>query len=122
MAWDVRQTYYYLVCFATLIMMIVGAVRVVENGLDLIFPEEPYRPTPVDIYDRLQRPRADTSDALPFTREELEAMADEESDRMRRQAQRRAIRNLIGSLTLMAVAAPIYLYHWRRVRSSDEQH
>lgn len=119
MGWDVRQTYYYLVCFATLIMMIVGVVQVVENGLDLAFPEEPYRPTPIDVYDRYQRPGMDSGAAVPFTREELDAMAEEEAERMRDQARRRALRNLIGSFTLVIVAAPVYAYHWRRVRSSE---
>lgn len=119
MGWDVRQTYYYIVCFATLIMMIVGVVRAVENGLDLAFPDEPYRPSPVDMYDRVQRPRPDGVETVPFTREELEAMAEEEADRMRRQARRRALRNLIGSVALMGVAAPVYAYHWRRVRGGE---
>lgn len=122
MAWDVRQTYYYLVCFATLIMMIIGVVRAVENTLDLAMPEEPYRPSVVDVYQRTVRPPLsppDTSE-VPFSREELEQIADEEADRMRRQTQRRALRNLIGSLALILVAAPVYVYHWRRVRRDVE--
>jgi hypothetical protein len=119
MAWDVRQTYYYLVCFATLIMMIIGVVRAVENSLDLAFPEEPYRPTPMDMYERYPRPSADASEPPPYTREELEEMAADEADRMRRQARRRALRNLIGSIALISVAAPVYVYHWRHVRRED---
>ena len=118
MAWDVRQTYYYLVCFATLIMMIIGVVRAVQSGLDLALPEEPYRPSPMDVYQRMQRPPAAPDEpAEPFTREELEAMADEEAERMRRQTQRRALRNLLGSFALILVAAPVYVYHWKRMRT-----
>lgn len=120
MAWDVRQTYYYLVCFATLIMMIIGVVRGVENTLDLALPEEPYRPSAVDVYQRMHRPAAAPADTTdPFTREELEQMADEEADRMQRQSRRRALRSLIGSIALILVAAPVYAYHWRRVRREE---
>lgn len=44
MAWDIRRTYYYLVCFATLLMVIIGAVTVVQNTLDLVLPREVYMP------------------------------------------------------------------------------
>lgn len=83
MAWDARTTYYYLVCFVTLLMVIFGTVRVVQHGLDLLLPEEPYRPSPVELRERTLRPpgQADTT----FTREELEEMAEEEAARQRRQ-------------------------------------
>ncbi|SRR5690554_4266305 len=119
MAWDVRQTYYYLVCFATLIMIIIGIVGAVRNALDLALPEVPHRPSAADMYQRYPRPAAEQGTELPFTREELEAMAEEEAETFRRQAVRRAIRSLIGSLALVLVAAPVYLYHWRRVRGDE---
>lgn len=118
MAWDVRQTYYYLVCFATLIMVIIGVVQVIQNGLDLALPEEPYRPSAMDMYQRMRGPTTD-EEPTPFTREELDAMAEEEAERMRRETRRRNIRSLIGSLALVAVATPVYLYHWRRVRRDE---
>lgn len=118
MAWDIRKTYYYLVCFATLIMLIVGTVQVVQNTLDLAIPDDAYRPSPMDVYQRYPRPGAEPADA-PYTREELERMAEEESERMERQARRRALRSLIGSLALVLIAAPIYAYHWRKVRADE---
>lgn len=117
MAWDARTTYYYLVCFVTLLMVIFGTVRVVQHGLDLLLPEEPYRPSPVELRERTPRPpgQADTT----FTREELEEMAEEEAARQRRQQQRRTLRGLLGSLVLVLIAAPVYWYHWRRVRRDE---
>lgn len=117
MVWDVRQTYYYLVCFATLIMIDHRGRRGIGNGLDLAYPEEPYRPSAVDMYQRTLRPGPDVETATPFTREELEAMAEEEAERMRRQTQRRALRNLMGNLALLLIAAPIYAYHWKQIRA-----
>lgn len=119
MAWDIRKTYYYLVCFATLIMVIVGSVQIVQNVLDLAIPEEPYRPTPMDMYQRFERPGMEGADDVPYTRAELEKMAAEEAETMRRQSRRRALRNLLGSLALVMIAAPVYMYHWKKVRVDE---
>lgn len=120
MAWDVRQTYYYLVCFATLLMLIIGSVQLVRNTLDLVIPEESYRMTPVDVHNRFQRPVGDSADEVPYTREELEEMAEEEAARNERQARRRALRNLLGNIALILIAAPVYVYHWRKVRGLEQ--
>lgn len=119
MAWDIRKTYYYLVCFATLIMLIVGSVQVVQNTLDLVMPEEVYRPSPIDMYQRYQRPGEEAMVEAPFTRQELQQMSDEEAARMQRQSRRRALRNLLGSLALLLISAPVYFYHWKKVRADE---
>lgn len=116
MAWDIRRTYYYLVCFATLLMLIIGAVQVVNNVVDLALPAEPYRPSMVEMAERHRQ--APGGEPL-YSREELQQMADEEAERMRRDQRRNNIRNLIGSLALIGIAAPVYLYHWRQVRRAE---
>jgi hypothetical protein len=116
MAWDIRQTYYYLVCFATLIMVIIGAVVVVQSTLDIVYPATPYRPSVAELHERT-RPRAEGEPA--FTREELEQMAEEEAARMEQSERRRALRSLLGNLALALIAAPIYSYHWRQVRRTE---
>lgn len=113
MAWDIRQTYYYLVCFATLIMVIIGAVGVVQSTLDIVYPTATYRPSVAEMHERT-RPRSDEEPA--FTREELEQMAEEENARLEQSERRRALRSLLGNLALALIAAPIYTYHWRQVR------
>ncbi len=119
LAWDVRNTYFYLVCFATLLMMIIGASQVVFRGLDLILPREPYGPTVSELEMRYTRPN--DPDAKPqYTREELEQMAREETERNARQQRTNALRGLLGNLALVMIAAPVYLYHWRRVRHTKE--
>lgn len=116
MTWDVRKTYYYLVCFATLVMMIIGAVQTVRNTLDLALPAEPHRPTALDVVERYRQPPQSNADTLSLTREELEQMANEEAARFRREQRRRDLRDLLGSLALVLIAAPVYVYHWRKVR------
>lgn len=121
MAWDVHRTYYYLVCFATLIMMIVGGVQLVRSALDLAYPEEYYRMSLIDVYERYQRPGVESAADVPFTREELVEMAEEEAARTERQARRRALRGLIGNIALLLIAAPVYVYHWRKVRTDERE-
>ena len=110
MAWDVRQTYYYLVCFATLLMVIIGTVQVAGRLLDLSIPDEPYAPV-------VERPGTTPEDA---TDEGFEARRARENAHHFRQQQRRHVRDLLGSLALVLVAAPVYVYHWRRVRRLHE--
>ena len=117
MGWDLRRTYYYLVCFAALIMVVIGTVSAVGNVLDLVMPEEMYRPTAMDYMHRMN-PEAE-GEGSPFTREELEQMAEQEAQRNERAARRRAVRGLIGNLVLILIAAPLYAYHWREVRTKD---
>jgi hypothetical protein len=118
MAWDVRNTYFYLVCFATLLMMIIGASQVVFRVLDLALPREPYGPTASELEMRYARPEPSDT-ASQYTREELEQMAEEEAERNARQQRRDAIRGLLGNLALVVIAAPVYLYHWRQVRRTQ---
>lgn len=116
MAWDVRQTYYYLVCFATLLMVIIGTAQAVRNTLDLVLPTDPYTPSALDLRERYgPRPGVAAEDPA-YTREELEEMAREEAERQRRQQHRNDLRNLLGNLALVLIAAPVYVYHWRHVR------
>lgn len=117
MALDTRRLYYYLVCLITLVMVIVGGVQVVNRTLDLIMPPEPYRPTPYEISERAQR---GTEEVDPARREELEAQAERAAERQRRDMRRGALRGLIGSLALIGIAGPIYLYHWRKVRVMED--
>ncbi len=112
MAWDIRRTYYYLVCFATLLMVIIGIVLATQNALDLALPTEPYRPMPAELAERGQT----DGSGSPYTRAELEKMADEQARVEAQRQQRFALRRLLGNLALTFIAGPVYLYHWRRVR------
>jgi hypothetical protein len=111
MAWDIRSTYYYLVCFATLLMVIFGTVQIVQRTLDLFLPPEYYRPG----VEMLRDPSVAGQE--PLTAEERERIAREEADQMRRIERRNAIRGLLGSIALVLIAAPVYLYHWRQIRT-----
>jgi len=48
---------------------------------------------------------------------ELRQTPEEEQEWQQQWSLRRAILNLAGSVGMLLVALPVYLYHWRRVRS-----
>jgi hypothetical protein len=114
MAWDVRRTYLYLVCFATLLMVIIGGVQVVQRTLDLLMPPEPYRPNLVEMH------RGPAGIDTLYSLEELERRSDAQVEQERARMRRDALRGLLGSLALVLIAAPVYAYHWRQTRTAPD--
>jgi len=116
MAWDVRRTYYYLVCLVTLLMVIIGSVQAVQRGLELALPvPDVYAPSVEDLEFRYQAREGDVP-----SRSDLRAQAEAERERHRVAEHRRTLRGLLGSLALIGIAAPVYWLHWRRVREDPE--
>ena len=126
MSWDVRSVYYYLVCFATLLMLVFGGAQVVNHTLNLLLPREDYGPSSVELYERMrmrpvypgQEQGGSTVDTL--SEETLRRMAREEQERMHRMQTRNDVRSLLHSLALVLIAGPIYIYHWRRIRQFSD--
>lgn len=110
---DIRRTYYYLVCLITLVILIIGASQIVNRGLDLLLPPEPYRP----MSHEMAGPRGEPLDSP--ARVEAERRTAEDMERQRREQRRHAIRSLIGSIALVLIAGPIYWYHWRGIRREE---
>lgn len=92
--WTVRNTYLYLVCLITLVIVIVGAVGTVRGLVTLIYPE----------------PARVVTD-LGLEKGVLEA------DMVAQQqwSQRYAVLELVHNVALLAIAAPVYVLHWRKI-------
>jgi len=106
--WNIRTVYLYLVSFVTLIMMIVGTVQTVDAIVTLVYPPPLYYPIP-------EAPKIPTPDQnVPV--ELLQERARIEQQRQEQQVRYERVRLLAGALALLAVALPIYLYHWRKVQ------
>ena len=124
MSWDVRSVYYYLVCFATLLMLVFGGVQVVQHALNLTLPRDAYGPSAIDMYERMRMrpypaPGEATATADTLSEETIRRLAEEERQRMNEMQRRDDLRNLLRSLALVVIAGPLYRYHWRRVRTGD---
>lgn len=98
--WDLRALYLYLVCLITLIIVIFSAASLVRNIVELAYPD-PY--------------------ASGYVGDRPSGMSQMEWERQQRASQDSARRNdvlaLVGSVTLLGVAAPVYLIHWRKVQA-----
>lgn len=101
---NLRSVYLYLVCLITLVMVIFAAVSAVRNVVQLAYPdpgafafEGPYGPDGRSEIDEQERERRE--------------QAYQDSQR------RQAVLGLVGSGTMLLIAGPAYLYHWRRVQN-----
>lgn len=101
--WSPRYIYLYLVCIVTLVMVIFATVNLVRSVVELVYPQPvmAFAPEPL---------KAGDVDA------EALAAAQREQERNQRQwATRNAVLSIIGNATLLVIAGPLYLYHWRKV-------
>lgn len=95
----IRSLYLYLVCLVTLVIALFAAVELTRSTVGLFYPDPGYYGyAPIE---------GGLSEAEQRRQEELG-----------RQSQRRNdVLGMVGSATTLAIAAPLYLYHWRRVQS-----
>jgi hypothetical protein len=93
-----RNLYLYLVCLVTLVMSIFAAVSLVRGVVELLYPEPGY-------YGYAgKEPGVSPED------QRRQAQAARDSQR------RQAVLGLVGSGTLLLIAGPVYVSHWRRVQ------
>ena len=93
---DWKSLYLYAVCLITLMVVLFSVISLFKGLLGVVLPE----PAFVDPYAVKTAVKPDPA--------VLAAQASNE--------QRRAIRSMLGSLVSFAVAAPLYLYHWRQTK------
>lgn len=113
-SWDIRRIYLYLVCFATLIMMIIGTVQIIQSAVDFVMTPPKEIPSKLDRYAALEKNNG-------ITKEEIDKQIKDEEIRMEKSQQYYRIRRLIESISMIVVASPVYLYHWRKVQRSEAQ-
>jgi hypothetical protein len=92
--WTVRNTYLYLVCLITLVIVIVGAVGTVRGLVSLAYPE------PVSVVTSMEAEKG---------------MLEADVLVQQRWSQRYAVLDLVNNAALLLIAAPLYLSHWRKI-------
>ena len=101
---SLRSAYLYLICLVTLVITIFSAVSLVRNAVELAYPDPGYYG-----YEPAFAP---DGKELPLDSEEQQRRQELAEDSQRRSA----IISLVGSGTMLLIAVPTYLYHWRRVQ------
>lgn len=110
--WDIRTVYLYLVCFVTLMMIVIGGVEGVQAIGNFFYPRPEYGPSPYLYETKLK----DSN----FPPEVIQQQVTEEKDRQERQAGYDQFQRVLNSVALMGVGLPVYLYHWRRIREKED--
>ena len=95
---DWRSLYLYAVSLITLLICLFTLISLIKSGFDLAVPDVGY----VDPYAINGETKIDP---------EVIRAANIDQNR------RNSIRNIFGSIITLAVTAPVYLYHWRKVRN-----
>jgi hypothetical protein len=96
-----RNLYLYLVCLITLVISIFAAVGLVRGAVELLYPDPGYY--------GFEAPGKEPG----LTAEEQRRREQAARDSQRRQA----VLSLVGSGTMLLIAGPLYVYHWRQVQT-----
>jgi len=113
--WDIRRIYLYLVSFATLMMLIIGTVQIIDAAVDFIYPDPNSGAPP--YYEMKARYKDANQD---LTKEELQKLMEEERQRAIKSQKYYRIKRLVTSTSLIVVALPVYLYHWRKIQKAEQ--
>ena len=111
----IRQIYLYLVSFVALMLMVTGLIQSVMAVADFVLPSTYYVPGPADIYNRYRGP--DGKETVP--KEVIDQQVQFETAQAKTQARMGAYQELKRGLAYIAVALPVWLYHWRKVQSEN---
>ena len=95
---DWRSLYVYAVCLITLLVTLFATVSLINAIMNAVFPDPGY----IDIYAKAENA---PSAALLAQQEENNQV--------------QALKRIFTSFTTIAIAAPLYLYHWRTARKFD---
>ena len=109
--WDLEHVYLYLVCFVALILIIIGAVNLTQTAIAYVTPGYdyygPYGPGELERDLEIWEERFG-AEFVAGEKERYETLLEENQ-------RRRLIRDLVSGLAFVGVAAPVYLYHWRKI-------
>ncbi len=109
--WDLEHVYFYLVSFVSLILIIFGAVTITQTAIAFIAPAyEEFNPYAL---------RHATPDLALWEERFGAEFIEQERERFdaisRENMTLRLFRDLLRGLAFIAVALPVYLYHWRKI-------
>jgi len=95
---DWRSLYLYAVCLITLLVTLFATVALINSIMNAVFPDPAY----IDVYTK------------PESAPSAELLAQQEEGN-----QIRALKSIFTSFSTVAIALPLYLYHWRWVRKTN---
>jgi len=92
---DWRSLYLYAVCLITLLVVLFSTVGLIGSIMNAVFPDPVY----IDVYAKPEN-----------------APSPELLNQQKENNQIQALKSIFSSFTTIAIAAPLYLYHWRMTK------
>jgi len=102
-----RNVYLYLVCFVSLMMILMGVIFTVQNITDVMFPTNYYEMIPPEKTGGLS----------------VEEQKNYEENQKRYEENRNieSKKNVAKSIAVVIVALPTFAYHWRKVEKEKNE-
>lgn len=101
---NLRLLYLYLFSFVGLLIVVIGSIQLVNLGIKTFILKE------ADIYEI--GPMTKVDGQVNETKEEADA-------RQKREVGRQRQRDLANAVAMIAVGAPLYLYHWKIIQKES---
>lgn len=101
---NLRLLYLYLFSFVGLLIVVIGSIQLVNLGIKTFILKE------ADIYEI--GPVMKIEGQVSETKEEMQLRQEKELSRQRQ-------RDLANAVAMIAVGAPLYLYHWRIIQKES---
>ena len=112
--WTLRNLYLYLVCFVTVIMILIGAVSTVNNLIDLAYEVPPYVESKEDMLKNFEN-LSEKGVFADMTFEEYKDMRSEDIEMQKERDRVYDLRSLFHSMSIFIIGIPFYIYHWRKI-------
>lgn len=108
MKFSIRLLYLYLFSFIGLVVTVVGAIRLIQLGINVYIFDgaDQYTYYPEALRDDQQGPVIDN--------EELKRRNETENKRQRQ-------REVASSASMLIVGLPLYKYHWRLIKKENKK-
>lgn len=106
MKFSLRLLYLYLFSFVGLIIVVVGSIQLINLGMRVFIFKD------IDRYEvaPMTFPEKEGLVGQPESAEQAQARQDRETDRQRK-------RDLVNSVSMIAVGLPLYMYHWKIIQN-----
>jgi len=105
--WNLQQVYFYLVCFVTLIIVIIGAVNTTRALIEFFIPVENH------YYEKPYMERENLAELFPS--EIVEQEINRQEDINQQNSRNETLKNIFRGISYLIVAVPVYLYHWKQI-------
>lgn len=107
MKFSLRLLYLYLFSFVGLLITVIGSIQIVDLTLKTyVFKVSEFSSYPMT-------PISDEKGRVTVSVEDQKKQQEEEAANQRK-------RNLSNSIAMIAIGAPLYLYHWKTIKQESK--